>query len=653
MADAEPEPLEQRVLALLPTAKDAEIACAILQSAGIDCEHCATLADLRRELELGAGALLLAEEALALDHGQVLAKWLADQPPWSDLPILVVARPGADSAAVMQSMDSLGNVTVLERPTRVAALVSAIRTALRARRRQYETRRHLSQLLESEERFRLLAENVTDYAILFMDADGRIATWNEGAERHLGYTAAEVVGERIDRFFTVEDQIKGLPQKELETAVADGRAADENWAVRKDGTWFWASGVTTSLWDDEGRRRGFVKIFRDLSEQRAAEAALRQSRERLQVALAAARMGVWTLDVERNMQRRDANLNALLGLESVETRQPFEEFIRHVHPEDHETVLDAFDRSIELGEKLNVEFRVVWPSGAVHWLRDQGDIFGEGDDRHMAGVCVAVTDIKTVEQELRRAHDELEVRVNERTAELAETVAALESEARAREELQRQLARVQEEERRRIARDLHDSLGQYITAMNLGLKTAAEQATVQQTTVDQLAELAKLAREMGKEAHRLATELRPRALDDIGLAAAVQQTLEAWTERTRIPVEFAAPGLGESTFSTQVSTTVYRVIQETLNNVAKHAGATRVSIVLERTNQQLILVVEDNGKGFAIDEELNRKREAGGLGLPGMQERAVLAGGVLEIESSPGQGTSVFLRIPLASGEQQ
>ena len=153
------ERIERRVLVLAPTPKDSELTQAILERAGIVTIGCASLASVCKELDHGAGAVLLAEEAVTSETGvrsRRLVDWLAAQPPWSDLPVLVSSRPGADSAAVAQAMDQLGNVTVIERPTRVAALVSAVRTALRARQRQYQIREHLARREQTEQ---LLLQN--------------------------------------------------------------------------------------------------------------------------------------------------------------------------------------------------------------------------------------------------------------------------------------------------------------------------------------------------------------------------------------------------------------------------------------------------------------------------------------------------------------
>jgi two-component system, sensor histidine kinase len=141
---------EDRILILAPTGKDAVLAQEILERAGLFGFRCCQMTEVLAELNVGAGALLIAEEAFADDPAGTLAAWLGQQPPWSDLPVLVLARPGANSAAVRGAIEQLGNVTVVERPTRVATLVSVVRTALRSRQRQYQIREHLRERANAE-----------------------------------------------------------------------------------------------------------------------------------------------------------------------------------------------------------------------------------------------------------------------------------------------------------------------------------------------------------------------------------------------------------------------------------------------------------------------------------------------------------------------
>ena len=155
MTEGGREQLDQRVLVLAPTSKDAHLTRSVLERAGVICVCCSTLNQVTDELEAGAGAVLLAEEAVSPATKSSLTKWVARQPPWSDLPVLVLARVGADSASVAQAMDLLGNVAVLERPMRVAALVSAVQTSLRARRRQYQAREHIVERERAEAELRV------------------------------------------------------------------------------------------------------------------------------------------------------------------------------------------------------------------------------------------------------------------------------------------------------------------------------------------------------------------------------------------------------------------------------------------------------------------------------------------------------------------
>ncbi|MGE3276830.1 MAG: ATP-binding protein [Vicinamibacterales bacterium] len=147
--------VDRRLLVLAPTSRDGATAQQVLATAGVPVQVCGSLASLLAELSTGAAALLLAEEALPDARTTALRRWLADQPPWSDLPLLILARAGADSADLAEAVRTLGNVTLIERPVRVATLVSAVRTALRARARQYEIREHLAERAQAEAALRL------------------------------------------------------------------------------------------------------------------------------------------------------------------------------------------------------------------------------------------------------------------------------------------------------------------------------------------------------------------------------------------------------------------------------------------------------------------------------------------------------------------
>jgi PAS domain S-box-containing protein len=211
----------------------------------------------------------------------------------------------------------------------------------------------------------------------------------------------------------------------------------------------------------------------------------------------------------------------------------------------------------------------------------------------------------------------------------------------AREDLLRRLVHAQEDERRRVARELHDSVGQLLTAMFLGIRAVKDAGPLHPAALERLEDVQRLADELGRATHDLAVRLRPTALDDVGLDVALRHYLEEWSARTRIEVQYQPVGLGGPRLNPEVETAIYRVIQEALTNVARHAQARLVSVVVERQDGRAVAIVEDNGIGFDPEAATDR------LGLIGMRERAALVGGRFEVESSRGGGTSVIVQIPL------
>ena len=267
---------EERVLILAPTGRDATLTGSVLERAGIGCIFCTSLEQLCEELTAGAGAVLLAEEAVAEGGNHCLIEWLANQPSWSDLPVLVLARPGADSAAVAMAMDVLGNVTVLERPMRIAALISVIRTSLRSRQRQYQTRDYLEERERHVQAQALLAAIVasSDDAIVSKTLDGTILTWNAGAERLFGFSAREAVGQPITLVIPPDLHEE---ERSILARLRTGERLEhfETIRITKDGKRIDVSLTVSPLRDAYGRIYGASKVARDITQRKQAEAALR------------------------------------------------------------------------------------------------------------------------------------------------------------------------------------------------------------------------------------------------------------------------------------------------------------------------------------------------------------------------------------------
>jgi two-component system, chemotaxis family, CheB/CheR fusion protein len=273
-------------------------------------------------------------------------------------------------------------------------------------------------------------------------------------------------------------------------------------------------------------------------------------------------------------------------------------------------------------------------------------------------ILLAIEDITERMQaaaSLQQAHDALEARIHARTRELAAANAALQAEIsehkqaeQARQLLLRQLVIAQEEERRRIARELHDQMGQDLTVLMLGLKTLRDAAPADSPVHERVAPLQALATRIGREVRTLALELRPPALDDLGLVATLANAVEEWSARVLVAVDFHTIGLEQQRLPSSIETALYRLALEALNNVFKHAQATNVSLIVERRTGMAQMIVEDDGRGFDVAAARRSAHTEQRLGLVGMDERVAQLGGTLTIESAPGRGTTVFVRIPVA-----
>jgi PAS domain S-box-containing protein len=304
------------------------------------------------------------------------------------------------------------------------------------------------------------------------------------------------------------------------------------------------------------------------------------------------------------------------------------------------------------GENIHVrtdgsEFVV---EATVSRLRD-----ADGNPTGRLAVIRDITKRKRAEEELQKAHDELEERVKKRTIELARTNAALIKEMAARSEIEKQrgnlLQRIvtsQEDERRRIARDIHDKLGQRVTALRLQIASLADERADPEKYEGSIELLQRTALRLDSEVSFLAWALRPAALDDLGLPHAARAYIEDWSHNYKISSDFSLRGFDGTRLMPEVETHLYRIMQEALNNIIKHAEATNVSVLLEWNRSGVNLIIEDNGKGFTVSKT-GKRRSGNGLGLMGMRERATLIGGEIEIESSPKAGTTLFVRVPVSA----
>ena len=224
----------------------------------------------------------------------------------------------------------------------------------------------------------------------------------------------------------------------------------------------------------------------------------------------------------------------------------------------------------------------------------------------------------------------------------------LKEKGRQRDRSMHRIIRSQEEERKRIARDLHDHLGQQLTALRFALTLLKQQIADGSDLAETVDKAHSIAHHLDFELDYISWELRPAELDDIGLRDALNTFIREWSTHYGIPADFHSFGLKEVRLPADVEINLYRIAQESLNNISKHAKARRASVFLEYRDSDVVLIVEDDGVGFDASEHKKPKTSDNGLGLFGMRERAALVGGSVEIASKRGTGTSVYARVKVS-----
>jgi PAS domain S-box-containing protein len=358
---------------------------------------------------------------------------------------------------------------------------------------------------ERADLFRLLVESIRDYAIFVLDPEGRVITWNPGAQAMKGYTREEIVGQHFSKFYLPEAVQSGWPKRELALAEKEGRFADEGWRVRKDGTSFWASVTITALRSADGKLTGFAKVTQDMTERRRTE--------------------------------------------------------EHV-------------------QALNRELR----------------------------------------QRLSQLEDSRRI-IELRTFEL--------------QKLSGQLLHIQDEERRRIARELHDDLGQQLSALKMIINNPANKDEAMQTADRALASV-----------RNLSYLLHPPLLDETGLRSALYWYTEGLTKRSGIQVSLSVKPQMFPRLSKEVEMTIFRVVQEALTNVYRHAETDNARVEIDKQSEWVSVRVRDHGKGLPKETEGKTVWPNMGVGIAGMRERMRQLGGELTLSNAE-PGTLLEAKIPL------
>lgn len=452
-------------------------------------------------------------------------------------------------------------------------------------------------------------------AVVLIDRGGAIRFWNRQAESLLGWTAAEAVGRPFASLIAAEPRA-GDPERAARRAPGERRQVArrrEVTARHRDGHAVPVELGITPI--HEGGKRFLVAWLRDVSERRRREAV-----ERFQsFILENVHDSIIVVDLEGRVQYWNQGAEALYGYRAEEMLC---QSIRAVLPEgeavepDLERILAAGDASEE-ARRRHKDGTTLWVESRRSVMRDAaGQVVG------VLGVVKDVTQRHQVAEELERSRAQLR-------------------------SLAGRLRKAREDERTSLARQIHDEMGQVLTALRMDVAWLEARIPREQTSLlDKCVTMARQIEETIGQVRTLATQLRPGVLDELGLAAAIEWETQGFTRRTGIPCTLHLPpelaGLDADR-----AIDLFRILQEALTNVARHARATgvevRVGITRKRKERELVLSVEDDGRGIRPEEAT----DARALGVLGMRERALLWNGSLEVRARHGGGTRVTVRLPL------
>lgn len=345
---------------------------------------------------------------------------------------------------------------------------------------------------------------------------------------------------------------------------------------------------------------------------------LKQSERKLTEAQHVAHIGSWERDLRNDQVTWSNELYNIFGLKADEFDLSYQQFLNMLVPQDVDRIRALVEKAIRERGHFSCDYRITLADGSIRVLNDRGGTIlnEEGVPIRLVGTAQDVTELRNAEQALQKY------------AALLQT-------------LSHRLLEVQEEERRHLARELHDQVGQMLTGLGLLLKSNGDLAA--DAVKMRLASARAMIETLIETVRGLSSELRPAELDQLGLLPALISLFERFTGHARIRINFQHEGI-ERRFTREVETTAYRIIQESLTNAARHAGVAEATVRLWTTSDTLGLQIEDRGRGFDPEATLGAPRS---IGLAGMRERVELLNGQLTIKSQPGAGTLIAAELPL------
>ncbi len=383
--------------------------------------------------------------------------------------------------------------------------------------------------------------------------------------------------------------------------------------VRPDHTVTWLQRNSCAQFDAQGRILRIVGIVADITARKQAETELALAHDRLRLAMESGKSVAWDWDVKTERNSWSGALWTVFGIPSDSFAGSVEDFRRRVHPEDLERVWTAANEAMQSHKPYKVEFRTLWPDGTVRWVEATGKFYysPNGEAERMLGMDVDITERKLAEEALAA--------------------------------MRRSLIEAQEQERTRIARDLHDDTNQRLALLAVAIEQLKRE--LPNPSIEILRHVEKLRKdtsEISNDIQALSHELHSPRLELLGLVAAMRGFCKEFSGHQKVEIDFRSHDL-PGPLPPDISLCLFRVLQEALHNSAKHSGAQRFEVQLWGTSGEIHLRVSDSGAGFDLETAMKSR----GLGLTSMQERLQLVKGEFSIDSQPQRGTTIHARVPL------
>jgi PAS domain S-box-containing protein len=460
-----------------------------------------------------------------------------------------------------------------------------------------------------------------------LDTNARITYVSPSITGLLGYTVDEMLSLSMEEYLapvSLEVALKTFREDQTMESLGNGKRPRTRQLVmelrRKDGTAVWTETTLTFLRNPDGHITGYLGIVRDISERKQVEEALQESEAEYRLLVENSNEAI-TVACDGIICFANSKTTEISGYSREELIS--KAFVDFIHPDDREMVAERHVRRVT-GEQFPgvYSFRFVDKSGNVKWLEANAVLISWEGRPASLNFSTDITERKQALDELKASYEQLR-------------------------NLYRRLQSVREEERISIAREVHDELGQALVGLKMDISwLGTKLRPTNETLLDKTRAMSEAIDNTIKAVKRISTTLRPAVLDDLGLVAAVQWQVTEFQSKTGIKCKLDLGRHRELATDAELNTGIFRILQEALTNIVRHANATKVKVSLLQKDGELLLKLSDNGRGIEKDQISSPES----FGLIGIRERASALGGEAKIIGIPGRGTVLTVAVPMIRG---